>query len=448
MSLTIPVRGGHVVVDELPSSKPGPTVLLLAGTSCSMDFWRPDLCAALVDAGLRVIRYDQRDTGLASADPAGAPTYGLPELVDDAFAVLDAMAIESAHWVGFSQGGWVAQLAALRDPRRVASLTLIASRPVAHGPNDPDLPELSDTLLAAFTESAPSPAPDDKEAWIELLVDGERPFASPHREFDADDARALAAAVVERTRDLEAMITNHPIAPQGERWRERLGELTVPVTVVHGEDDPLFPLGNGEALAREIPGATLHVITGMGHELSARVRPTVAAMIIDAVRRADGPPPGTIDDVADRHLGGRHLQTLASTEVRPSPIHGRGLFATGEFDAGSLLGVLDGQLVDAADHPAVIDALEWNAVTTSTLLVRPIRTSYGFMNHSDQPNVVIDPDARRLWARTSIAPGDELTIDYLAQPVPESYRRSAEARRIRPEPRDSDRVDRDNTPGE
>ena len=98
-----------------------------------MDFWRADLCETVASGGLRVIRFDQRDTGMASADPAGAPSYGLPDLVDDALAVLDAVGVDSAHWVGFSQGGWVAQLAAIGHPDRVASLTLIATRPVAYG---------------------------------------------------------------------------------------------------------------------------------------------------------------------------------------------------------------------------------------------------------------------------------------------------------------------------
>ncbi|QYG91457.1 alpha/beta fold hydrolase [Iamia sp. SCSIO 61187] len=431
--VTVPVRGGHVVVDEPAPGHLGPPVLLVAGTGGSMDFWRPDLCAALAAAGLRVIRFDQRDTGAASADPAGAPSYGLPDLVDDALAVLDATGVDAAHWVGFSQGGWVAQLAAVRHPHRVASLTLVASRPVAHGPNDPDLPEVRDELMEAFAASAPPPPPGDAEAWVEYLVAGERPFGSDRSPFAADDARALAAVVVERTRDLEAMVTNHPIAPQGDRWRERLGEVTVPVAVVHGEDDPLFPLGNGEALARELATATLHAIPGMGHELPARVRPTVAAVIIDTVRRGEAAS-AAIDEVVARHLGGAPLVTMPNTEVRPSEIDGRGLFATAPLAAGSLVGVLDGQVVDPESSPMVVDALEWNALTPTALLVRPIRTSYGFMNHSEHPNVAIDADGRRLWAQGSIEAGQELTLDYLAQPVPERYLSSPEVRRLRPTP--------------
>lgn len=430
---TVPVRGGHVVVDEA-GDPGGPVVLLVAGTGCSMDLWRPDLRDALVAAGHRVVRFDQRDTGEASADPAGSPTYGLPDLVDDALAVLDALGVEAAHWVGFSQGGWVAQLAAVHHAERVRSLTLVATRPVAHGPNDPDLPEVDAALMASFAEPAPpTPAPGDVAGWTAHLVEGERPFASTTVPFDAADARALAAVVVDRTRDLDAMLLNHTIAPQGARWRQHLPSVAVPVTVVHGEDDPLFPIDNGEALAAELPHATLHRIAGMGHELPARVRPTVAALVVDTVRRGEEASIRPIDAAAT-HLDRDHIATIPHTEVRPSPIHGRGLFATAPLAAGTLLATLDGQAIDPEADPAVIDALEWNAISPSVLLVRPLRTSYGFMNHSDHPNVAVDGDGRRLWATAPIPSGTELTLDYLAQPVPDAYLASGEVTRLRPSP--------------
>jgi hypothetical protein len=92
---------------------------------------------------------------------------------------------------------------------------------------------------------------------------------------------------------------------------------------------------------------------------------------------------------------------------------------------------LDGQVIDVTRYPAVIDALEWNALGPDCLLVRPLRTSYGFMNHSTDPNVAIDADGRTMRARRPIAPGTELTLDYFAQPVPNAYLASAEAGRLR-----------------
>jgi pimeloyl-ACP methyl ester carboxylesterase len=308
-----------------------PAVLLVAGTACSMDFWRDDLCAALVAGGARVVRYDQRDTGMAPADPAGSPGYGLPDLADDATGVLDALGIATAHWVGFSQGGWVAQLAAIRAPERVASLTLVSTRPAGHGPNDPDLPEPSERLLAPFADDAPPPDPADREAWIEFLVAGERPLASARVPFEEDDAREHATGVATRTRDLLALISNHQLAPQGPPWRGQLDRIAAPTTVVHGADDPLFPLENGFALAREIPGAELRVLPDVGHELPRRARPLVARAILATVARTRHP----ISLAASAVLGVEHVTTIDGAEPRPSavtpqPLHLR----PGEVTAG------------------------------------------------------------------------------------------------------------------
>ena len=125
------------------------------------------------------------------------------------------------------------------------------------------------------------------------------------------------------------------------------------------------------------------------------------------------------------------IETIPGTEVAGSGIQGRGLFARRAWSRGDLLGTLDGQIVDVTRHPGVIDALEWNALSEQLLLVRPVRTSYGFMNHCTAPNVAIDVDGRTMRAGRAIAPGDELTLDYFAQPVPAAYLTSAEAAALR-----------------
>jgi hypothetical protein len=139
-----------------------------------------------------------------------------------------------------------------------------------------------------------------------------------------------------------------------------------------------------------------------------------------------------IDLLANLLLDGAPcIETIANTEVAPSPIHGRGLFARRAWAVGEVLGTLDGQIIDAARYPAVVDALEWNALAPDRLLVRALRTSYGFMNHSADPNVAIEADGRTMRALRSIAPGTELTLDYFAQPVPETYLASAAAAGLR-----------------
>jgi uncharacterized protein len=125
------------------------------------------------------------------------------------------------------------------------------------------------------------------------------------------------------------------------------------------------------------------------------------------------------------------IETIPGSDVRSSSIQGRGLFTRRAWAAGEVLVVMDGQVVDVTRYPAIIDALEWNPLSRERLLVRAVRTSYGFMNHSTRPNTSIDDDGRTLRANRAIAPGHELTLDYFAQPVPEAYLTSPEAVALR-----------------
>jgi hypothetical protein len=138
-----------------------------------------------------------------------------------------------------------------------------------------------------------------------------------------------------------------------------------------------------------------------------------------------------IDALAVSLLDGAScIETIPDTEVAPSRVHGRALFARRAWFPDEVLGTLDGQVVDVGHYPAVM-ALEWNALSPERLLVRAIRTSYGFMNHSTSPNVSIDDDGVTMRACLPIAPGEELTLDYFAQPVPPEYLASAEVAAFR-----------------
>ncbi|GAA0623718.1 alpha/beta hydrolase [Kribbella sandramycini] len=254
-----------------------PPVLLVAGTSCSMDWWTPDFCRQLAGHGYFVVRFDQRDTGRSTHDRPGEPSYTLGDLTADAVRVLDGYGLSSAHWVGFSQGGWIAQLAALDHPDRVRSLALLSTRPTGHGPADADLPEVSGKLMTAWQTPGPDPDWDDVDALTDYLVDGERLLAA--EPFDDAAVRAICRNSVTRGADVAAQLANHPMADQGPRWRERLAEIAVPTLVLHGSDDPLFPPANGRALAAAIPNARFQELAGVGHELPARVH----TIVIDAL---------------------------------------------------------------------------------------------------------------------------------------------------------------------
>ena len=242
-------------------------ILLIMGAGASMDWWEDEFCERLMAGSRFVVRYDHRDTGQSETYPPGAPAYTGDDLITDAFGVLDALDVSSAHVVGLSMGGALGQVMALDHRERVASLTLIATSPA--GPGEPDLPDMTAEGRAAFGAIA-EPDWSDRAAVIDYATQLARACASRSRPFDQQAMRELWGRVLDRTTDIESSMKNHYAVDGGGRWRERLGEIDAPTLVVHGTEDPVFPVGHGEALAREIPGAELLTLEGSGHELARR----------------------------------------------------------------------------------------------------------------------------------------------------------------------------------
>src|ERR671919_2169314 len=257
-----------------------PPILLIIGGASSMDWWEDGFCERLAAGSRFVIRYDHRDTGRSVSYEPGAALYSLHDLAEDTFGLLDAFGLESAHLVGMSMGGWIGQLVALDHPDRVSSLTLISTSPTA-GSSDPDLREMSEELQAFFAEEAPEPDWSDRDAVIDYIVEGERPFAGS-RPFNEAAIREIAARVFDRTPNLASSITNHAAIDSGNRWRERLGEVSVPTLVIQGTEDPMYPYGNAVALAKEIPGAQLLARERVGYEVPHR---TLGDVVVPAILR-------------------------------------------------------------------------------------------------------------------------------------------------------------------
>lgn len=266
-----------------------PGMLLIAGAASSMDWWEAEFCERIAAGGRRVVRYDLRDTGRSAASPAGKPDYTAQDLVDDAVALLDTLDLAPAHLVGISMGGGIAQYIAVEHPHKLATLTLLSTSPAGPaGPDRPDLPPPAPRMAEFF--SAPPPEPDwtDRPATIAYLVAGLKPFAGGYG-VDEPRVRAVVTRMYDRTTDIAASQTNHWILDGGgQSIRGRLGDITAPTLVLHGTDDPLFPIAHAEALAREIPGATLLPLPRVGHEF---------------------PPAATWDTVADALL--RHTTASA-----------------------------------------------------------------------------------------------------------------------------------------
>lgn len=259
--------GAHLRVQSF--GEPGdPAVILIGGMTWSMDYWDAGLCELLARRSRRVIRYDARDTGESTTYPAGRPGYTGDEMVTDVIAILDHLGLSRAHVVGLSMGGAIAQSLALEFRSRVGSLALLSTSPIERP--DFDLPAPEPELAASFTGEGPTLDFSDRVAVVDWLVANERLYVG-RGEFDETAARELAERVVDRTGDIRANQLNQAVVPPGSMGAAPLAELAgLPVLVVHGEVDPLFPPAHARALVGAIPGARLLLLEGVGHQLPSR----------------------------------------------------------------------------------------------------------------------------------------------------------------------------------
>jgi pimeloyl-ACP methyl ester carboxylesterase len=257
-----------------------PLILLVGATT--MLSWPDALCDRLAAGGRRVVRYDLRDSGRSTTADPEAPSYTLRDLAADAAGLAGGLSSRPAHLAGIGIGGMVAQVAALDHPGAFSALTLAGTRAVAPGPIDDDLPDHDG---AAMGRLFAQPMPDwaDREAVTDFAAAGAEILGD-----DPDVACAIAGRIWDRTpgtapqvhmaNQLGMVFSKLDCRP---RWRERLPEIKVPTLVVHGHRDPFFPVGNGEAIARAIPGARLLVLEQAATVIPDALAGEVAQAMLD-----------------------------------------------------------------------------------------------------------------------------------------------------------------------
>ncbi len=255
-----------------------PAVLLIMGLGAQLLLWRNGFCEKLIDQGLRVIRFDNRDVGLSSkltGQTSGAPllprmarslvglpspaAYTLEDMSDDAAALLDHLGIDSAHVVGGSMGGMIAQIFAARHHARTKTLGVIFS-----SNNQAALPPPGPKQLLAILQK---PKDTSRDAVIDNAVRVSRIIGSPGYPAPEDRVRADAIEGYDRSY-YPAGVGRHFAAILGSGSLRRYNrQITAPTVVIHGRADKLMRPSGGRAIARAIPNSRLVLFDGMGHEL-------------------------------------------------------------------------------------------------------------------------------------------------------------------------------------
>jgi pimeloyl-ACP methyl ester carboxylesterase len=215
----------------------GDPILLVQGLGGDVVHWGETFLGRL-ERRFLVTAYDHRGIGRS---PRREGTFGIPDLADDAAALLDHLGIATTHVLGLSMGGMVAQELVLRHPDRIRTLTL--SSTFAGGETAlRTYPPMVQALAAPFLRGATPPA-----ALAEMVATQARQWGV------ARDADALQTVLGQLT------------AVGGHDTYARLPQVAVPTLVMHGERDPVIPVANARLLAGAIPGARLEVLAGAGH---------------------------------------------------------------------------------------------------------------------------------------------------------------------------------------
>jgi len=270
----------------------GEPLLLVMGLGGQLIDWPPDLVQMLVANGFRVIRFDNRDSGLSTEFADDAPPtrrqllktlvfrrdldapYRLGDMAADAVGLLDALEIDRVHVVGISMGGMIAQQIAIDHPTRVASLTSIMSTTGNPRVGKPK----AKIVVKALRRPEPTP-----ETAVEQGVLLFRDITGPT--FDEQGFRELFQADLERSYRPKGTARNFAaILASGDRT-EQLEQLDVPTLVIHGLVDTLVKPSGGIATARAVPGSTLMLFNDMGHDLPhTRHREIADAITTNAAR--------------------------------------------------------------------------------------------------------------------------------------------------------------------
>ena len=257
-----------------------PAVLLIMGLGMQLIAWPPAVIEPLMQAGFRVITFDNRDIGLSQHfDQAGKPNifwasikhklrltikspYSLADMARDALGVLDAMGIAKAHIVGASMGAMIAQHVARIAPERVLTLTSIMSSSGA-----PGLPDAKPAVIRALLNRPKSQSVDDITAYYVKFFGV---IGSPAFPIEPQLLRNRIRQGIERSHHPDGTLRQMVAIAADTQRHELIKRIAAPTLVIHGLADVLVPPAHGKDTAQRIVGSRFLGIEGMGHDLAPR----------------------------------------------------------------------------------------------------------------------------------------------------------------------------------
>jgi pimeloyl-ACP methyl ester carboxylesterase len=293
------VRANGIDIEYESFGRDGdPLILLIMGFGAQLIFWPEALCQGLADRGFRVVRFDNRDVGKSShlagqtaPDPralfaevmAGKRPqvpYSLDDMANDTVGLMDSLGVKSAHIVGASMGGMIAQLVAIHHPTRTKSLISIMSTTGRR-----DLPSGNPETLSVLFRPPNGTSRDDL---IEASILVQKALSGPGFPLTEAEMRVRAERRTDYAPfDLAGIARQSAALIVAQPRNALLIELRCPALVLHGADDPVIPAAAAKDTAASIPGAELVIIPGMGHDFPSALVPVYLKHIGDFVAKVE-----------------------------------------------------------------------------------------------------------------------------------------------------------------
>ncbi|MBN4067060.1 alpha/beta hydrolase [Simkania negevensis] len=266
----------HTLYVETLGNALDPASVLISGAMEGAWCWSERFCQILADAGFFVVRFDHRDIGRSTQSPPDT-IYNLQDLTGDVIAILDALRIEKAHFVGHSMGGHICQQLAIDYPTRVITICPIGSAPIGE----------TEETIKSLTEEEQSIMDQTWKVYLarkdsEDIEEHTRGFLEVYRylhgtvPMDENIARHYLSEMITHSPKETLQAGNHHekvMARLMDSSHERkgiLGQIKIPTLIIHGEQEraalPRFAI----SMSREIPAARLELVKGMGHIFFSR----------------------------------------------------------------------------------------------------------------------------------------------------------------------------------